>query len=75
MKKTQTKNLVDSKWTDLDPVRREKHFIVRRIVSSSKLDNGTAVRTIELCAVISKRSKIVSENELNDPARWLPGWK
>jgi len=75
MKKTQTKNLVDSKWTDLDPVKREKHFIVTRIASKSKSNNGTAVSAIELRAVISKRSKIVPENELNDPARWSPGWK
>lgn len=75
MKKTQTKNLIDSKWTDLDPVEREKHFIVTRIVSKSKSNNGTAVSAIELRAVISKRSKTIPENELNDPARWSPGWK
>lgn len=75
MKKTQTKHLVDSKWTDLDPVEREKHFIVTRIASKSKSHNGTTVSAIELRAVISKRSKIVPENELNDPARWSPGWK
>jgi hypothetical protein len=33
------------------------------------------VSAIELRAVISKRSKIVPEKELNDPARWSPGWK
>ena len=75
MKKTQTKNLVDSKWTDLDPVEREKHFVVTRIASKSKSNNDTAVSSIELRAVLSKRSRIVPADELNDPARWSPGWE
>ena len=75
MKKTQTKHLVGSKWTDLAPVDREKHFVVTRIAPKLDSSNHAVVSAIELRAVISKRSRVVPADELNDAALWSPGWK
>jgi tryptophan-rich hypothetical protein len=62
-----------SKWTAVAPVRREKHFIVTRLLEAEP----PAVRPewVELEAVHSGRSRVLPWRELLDAERWLQGWK
>ncbi len=61
-----------SKWTTTAPRRREKHFLVTRVVQPDPPD--APIESVEIEAVISKRSSIIRWRELTDPTQWLQGW-
>ena len=60
-----------SKWTALDPQRRQKHFIVIRLLR----DENRQVIACELEAVIDRQSYRIDWQELRDDSRWAMGWK
>lgn len=70
MKRIHPKNLPNSKWTAVVPVRREKHFLVSEV----EYDDEQNVVSCTLEAVISKREFSIDWRELNDPAIWSQGW-
>jgi tryptophan-rich hypothetical protein len=65
--------LLLSKWTAVAPQRREKHFIVTKLVPPA--DPAAPVELVELEAVRSRRSRRIAWRELQDAARWIQGWK
>ena len=66
------KHLLNSKWTAVAPTDRDKHFLVSR---GPKQGQGAgAPPFVELQAILSKRRFHVLRHELNDKARWKPGW-
>lgn len=67
------RKLLLTKWTAVDPRRKEKHFIVTKVIPPDAPE--TAIQLIELEAVYSRRSWILPWRELTDCARWLQGWK
>lgn len=62
-----------SKWTAVAPVRREKHFIVTRLIEP--VPPAVRPEWVELEAVHSGRSRVLPWRELLDAERWLQGWK
>lgn len=62
-----------SKWTAVAPVRREKHFIVTRVLEP--VPPAVLPEWVELEAVHSRRSRVLPWRELLDDQRWLQGWK
>ena len=66
------KKLLLSKWTAVAPVKREKHFIVTRVIVP---DDGTAITDIELQAVHSQRMQTIAWKTLQDTNSWVVGWK
>ena len=62
-----------SKWTAVAPVRREKHFIVTRLIEP--VPPAVRPEWVELEAVHSGRSRVLAWRELLDAERWLQGWK
>lgn len=62
-----------SKWTAATPVRREKHFIVTRVLEP--VPPAARPEWVELEAVHSRRSQVLPWRELLDAQRWLQGWK
>ena len=66
------KHLVDSKWTALQPIDRDKHFMVTRLLQASGVEGE--VPLVELQAILSKRRVRVPRSELSDETRWKPGW-
>ncbi len=63
--------LLNSKWTAVTPLHREKHFVVTRV-------EFAGVNTVVSCAVesvLSKRATFIDWQELKDPDKWLQGWK
>jgi tryptophan-rich hypothetical protein len=66
------KKLLLSKWTAVTPVRKEKHFIVTRLVIPDLPDQ--AIEYIEIEAVHSKRSQLILWQQLNDASIWKQGW-
>jgi tryptophan-rich hypothetical protein len=67
------KKLLHSKWTAVTPRRKEKHFLVTRVIEPGR--EGGAGEFVELEAVHSKRVQRLAWRELADGATWLQGWK
>ena len=66
------KKLLLSKWTAVQPVARQKHFLVSKVIEPDEPDSP--VLWVEIEAVHSGRSQRVAWRELRDPAVWRQGW-
>ena len=53
-------------------MRKEKHFIVTRLVTPELPEQ--AIEYIEIEAVHSKRSQLILWQQLNDASIWKQGW-
>ena len=69
--KINPRKLLNSKWTAVNPVKKEKHFLVTEV----EFDEDGDVVYCQIEAVISKRSKSIDWKELKNQACWLQGWK
>jgi tryptophan-rich hypothetical protein len=65
------KKLLNSKWTVVKPVNKEKHFI---IVEVEYDEDATVVECI-IEAVMTKRRWSLDWRDLNNSSLWLAGWK
>jgi tryptophan-rich hypothetical protein len=65
------KKLLNSKWTAINPVSKEKHFLVLEVEFD---DNQTLVRCV-IQAVMSKRDIEIDWRDLKDQEQWKQGWK
>ena len=71
MNKINPRKLLNSKWTAVNPVNKEKHFLVTELEFD---EDGDVVHCL-LEAVISNRSAPIDWQELKDQTKWLQGWK
>lgn len=71
MNKINPKKLLNSKWTALKPLNREKHFMVTEVT----FDEEGSVITCLIEAVLSKRTTAIDWYVLTDSEQWLYGWK
>lgn len=65
------RKLMNSKWTAVKPVRKEKHFIVTEI----EFDDEGAVTACMIESVMSKRITNIQWKELKNQDQWIQGWK
>jgi tryptophan-rich hypothetical protein len=65
------KKLLNSKWTAVAPVNKEKHFMVVDV----EFDEEGGVVACELEAVMSKRNFDIDWRDLKQGDLWLQGWK
>ncbi|MBY7704219.1 TIGR02450 family Trp-rich protein [Vibrio harveyi] len=63
--------LRNSKWTAIEPVNREKHFLVSEV----EYDDYGVVISCKLEAVLSKNEYSVDWKDLRHRDKWLQGWK
>ena len=66
------KKLLLSKWTAVAPARKEKHFLVSRVILPDPPD--AKIEWVELEAVHTKKTLRLKWRALRDPANWLQGW-
>ena len=66
------KKLLLSKWTAVNPVNREKHFLVARVIVP---DDGAPITQVDLQAVRSQRTETIAWRSLEDATRWMVGWQ
>ncbi|TGM42625.1 TIGR02450 family Trp-rich protein [Leptospira biflexa] len=71
--KINPKKLLLSKWTSVDVLDREKHFIVTKVHWQEGSTDSLDQVTIE--AILTKKSKMIPWENLKDNSQWLPGWK
>ena len=65
------KKLLNSKWTAVTPLKKEKHFIV----SELDFDEDDVVILCVIEAVMTKRMMEINWDDLKDSSHWLQGWK
>jgi tryptophan-rich hypothetical protein len=71
MNRINPKKLLHSKWTAVNPVNREKHFIVTKVI----FDEDDFVEECILEAAISNRAETIDWKQLENSCKWLHGWK
>jgi len=72
MNKINPDKLLNSKWTAVTPVNKEKHFIVTDVEFD---EEKLVVVSCFIEAVMSKRSIPINWQDLKDDNQWLHGWK
>lgn len=72
MNRLSSRKLLLTKWTAVTPVKREKHFMVTKVIEPEV--EGGAIEWVELEAVHSKRVRRIAWRELRDAAVWKQGW-
>ncbi len=65
------KKLLNSKWTAVRPINKEKHFVVSRV----EYDEEGLVIECELNAVMSNRFIQIEWSTLKQREVWLQGWQ
>lgn len=60
-----------SKWTAVQPLLKEKHFLVTRLLH----DEQGIVSGCVMEALISHREQSIDWLQLKDSAHWLSGWR
>ena len=63
--------LLNSKWTAVNPVGKEKHFLITKMEFNR--DGDVTHCLIE--AVISNRTEQIDWKQLKDESSWLQGWR
>ncbi|MBV8680328.1 MAG: TIGR02450 family Trp-rich protein [Aquitalea sp.] len=70
--KLNPRKLLLSKWTALQPSNKEKHFLVVRVLHPE--DPQAPITEVELEAVYSRHSRIISWKTLTNAEDWQQGW-
>lgn len=71
MNRVHPDKLEQSKWTAVNPVHGEKHFL---IVQTFR-DRYGHVQDVLLEAVLTRKRRRLHWRTLNDDDVWLPGWR
>ena len=66
------KKLLLSKWTAVQPLRKDKHFLVAKVVKPPV--EGDKIEWVEIEAVFSKATRKVSWRDLQNEEVWKQGW-
>ena len=66
------KKLLLSKWTAVQPIARNKHFLVAKVILPEP--PALAVAWVDLEAGHSKTITRMAWRELRDSSRWRQGW-
>jgi tryptophan-rich hypothetical protein len=66
------KKLLLTKWTAVQPLAKNKHFLVSKVIKPEPPD--AKIEWIEVEAVFSKKVTRIQWRELQDETRWRRGW-
>ena len=70
--KLHPKKLLHTKWTATQPVNKEKHFVVLKVIDPA-LTRGR-VEQVEIEAVFTHRIQLIPWKDLLDAKIWKRGW-
>ena len=71
MNRVNLDKLPGSKWTAVNPVNRERHFVVRSV----NRDSNNRIVSCEIEAVINGNCYDLDWRRLKDSDHWIPGWR
>ncbi|MDV6328914.1 TIGR02450 family Trp-rich protein [Idiomarina sp. Sol25] len=63
--------LRNSKWTAVEPLNREKHFLVSEV----EYDEDGSVISCKIESVLSTNEYSIDWLELKSEEKWIQGWK
>lgn len=63
--------LLLSKWSAVEPIGKQRHFIVTKLIRN---DSGNVI-TCEIEAVLTNKVSCIDWRELKNSDAWLMGWK
>ena len=66
------KKLLLSKWTAVTPVKKQKHFLVSRVIQP--LLPADPIEWVEIESVFSKATQIIPWRDLQNDEVWRQGW-
>ena len=66
------KKLLLSKWTAVRPMRKDKHFLIAKVIEP--LVAGDKIEWVEIEAVYSRATQRVAWRELQNEEVWKRGW-
>jgi tryptophan-rich hypothetical protein len=66
------KKLLLSKWTAVEPVAKQKHFLVSRVIQPELPTDP--IELVEIEAVFSKTTQVIAWRELQNNLVWRQGW-
>ncbi len=66
------KKLLLSKWTALTPVKKQKHFLVCRVIQPELPTDP--IELVEVESVFSKNIQIIAWRDLQNDQVWRQGW-
>jgi tryptophan-rich hypothetical protein len=66
------KKLLLTKWTAVNPVAKQKHFLVSRVIQPDLPEE--TLELVEIEAVFSKATRVINWRELQDDSVWRQGW-
>jgi len=72
MNRVSPKKLLLSKWTAVKPVRKDKHFLVSKVIQPEVPEE--MVQWIEIEAVYSKEVHRIDWHDLRNQEEWRQGW-
>jgi tryptophan-rich hypothetical protein len=66
------KKLLLSKWTAVTPFKKQKHFLISRVIPPALPTDP--VELVEIESVFSKATQIIAWRDLQDDNVWRQGW-
>ncbi|MFZ6731719.1 TIGR02450 family Trp-rich protein [Undibacterium sp. Ji42W] len=78
MNPIQPNKLMLSKWTAVEVVAKQKHFLVSKVYMPEQQEGQVVINArvefVELEAVYTKAKRKIAWRELADTALWKQGW-
>jgi len=66
------KKLKLTKWTAVSPVKKQKHFLVSKVIKPESPDDP--LEWVEIESVFSKSTQIIRWRDLENDQIWRQGW-
>jgi len=66
------KKLLLTKWTAVTPVKKQKHFLVSRVIQPTQPEDP--IESVEIESVFSRATQVIAWRELQNDDVWLQGW-
>jgi tryptophan-rich hypothetical protein len=66
------KKLHLTKWTAVQPVVKQKHFLVSRVIQPTSPEDP--IELVEIESVFSNATQVIAWRELQNDSVWRQGW-
>jgi tryptophan-rich hypothetical protein len=66
------KKLLLTKWTAVNPIAKQKHFLVSRVIQPEQPTDP--IESVEIEAVFSKTTQVIAWRDLQNDTVWRQGW-
>ncbi len=67
------KKLLLTKWTAVKPIAKQKHFLVSKVILPDQPNEK--IEFVEIEAVYSQKTTVISWRDLTNSELWIQGWK